>query len=354
MSIELRCPACEARFDDRWRCGDCHSPLEFAYSQSPIDRESLSLADGVWGFSELLAVDQAVSLGAGATPLVESPWNCEFKLEYVAPTGSFKDRGATTVIARAVDVGADALIEDSSGNAGGAVATYAGRAGMDCTIFVPESAPESKIQPITRSGATVERIGGSRQDVVDACVGAVEDGAGWYASHAWNPAFFEGTATMAYEIAIQRDWSLPDALIIPVGHGTLLLGVYRGFKRLQAAGLIASVPRLLGVQAAGYAPIADSLHESVSGHNDVADGIHITEPVRNDQLFTAIESTAGDCIAIEREPVERALNGLHANGFYVEPTSAVAVAGLERYRKLGVLDRDDDVVVPLTGSGLKK
>jgi threonine synthase len=356
--MDLRCPDCGREYADRWRC-ECGSPLRFAEQPLPTADDpgtAVDARDGLWAFSEFLPVDRYVTLGEGYTPLVDAPgWDAAFKLEYVFPTGSFKDRGATTTLSRAVGVGAETVLEDSSGNAGAAIATYAARAGLPAEIYVPADVKESKVSAIRRSGADVVRVEGSREDVTDACIEAVERGDGWYASHAWNPAFFAGTATMAYEIAHQRDWSVPDAVVLPLGHGTLLLGAYRGFSALRESGWTDGMPRLLGAQAAGYAPIATALHDDVDGQrsNDVADGIQIRDPVQRSAILEAVDVTDGDVVAIPEDGVRRELDDLHRRGFYVEPTSAVAPAALCAYRERGVLDPGDDVVVPLSGSGLK-
>lgn len=354
----LACPTCGNSYADRWRC-ECGHPLEFETVPVPAGPApaptAIDAREGLWSFAEFLPVSRRVSLGEGMTPLVEAPdWAAEFKLEYVFPTGSFKDRGATTTLSRAVELGVDRVVEDSSGNAGAAIATYAARAGIDADIYVPASAKASKLRAIERAGATPVSVEGSRQDVTDACLEAVAAGEGWYASHAWNPAFFEGTATFAYEVALQRDWQVPDAVVTPLGHGTLFLGAYRGFRRLQEAGWIDDLPRLLGVQAAGAAPIAATLHpDETGGQNAVADGIQITAPVQREQILGALEATGGDVIALGEDAVAAELDRLHRAGFYCEPTSAVGPAALRAYRERGVLDADDDVVVPLTGSGLK-
>ena len=357
--MDLRCPECGRAYDDRWRC-ECGSPLRFAEQPLPDaddpDDADVDPRDGLWAFDDFLPVDRHVTLGEGYTPLVDAPeWDARFKQEYVFPTGSFKDRGATTTLSRAVEVGAETVVEDSSGNAGAAVATYAARAGLPAEIYVPADVKESKVKAIRRSGADVVRVEGSREDVTDACVDAVERDEGWYASHAWNPAFFAGTATMAYEIAHQCEWSVPDAVVMPLGHGTMFLGAYRGFGALQEAGWIEDLPRLLGAQAAGYAPIADAVHGDGDAveDNDVADGIQIRDPVQRDAILEAVGETDGDVIALPESAVATELDRLHEAGFYVEPTSAVAPAALRRYRERGLLDPDDDVVVPLSGSGLK-
>ena len=355
MPTDLRCPACGNAYSDRWRCA-CGAPLEFAERPLPDGPppEVPDAREGLWTFEAFLPVDPLVTLGEGWTPLVEAPeWKCDFKLDYTFPTGSFKDRGAATTLSRAAELGVDRVVEDSSGNAGAAVATYAARAGIDARIYVPASVKASKLRAIERAGAEVERVEGEREAVTEACVSAAEAGEGWYASHAWNPAFFAGTATIAYEIAAQRGWSTPDAVVLPLGHGTMFLGAYRGFTALRDAGWIAEVPRLLGAQAAGYAPVAESLHGSSGEQNDLADGIRIREPVRGGEIREAVEATDGDAIAVGREATERELDRLHAAGFYTEPTCGVAPAALREYRDRGVLDPDAEVVVALSGSGLK-
>ncbi|EMA36511.1 pyridoxal-phosphate dependent enzyme [Halococcus hamelinensis] len=354
MPATLRCPACGTTYADRWRC-TCGHPLDFADRPLP-DRPApaftdLDARDGLWTFDEFLPVEKRATLGEGWTPLVDAPdWHCAFKLEYVSPTGSFKDRGAATTVSRALEVGAERVVEDSSGNAGTAIATYAARAGLDAEIFTPADAKPAKLRAIERAGATLRRVEGSREDVTAAAIDAVGKDEGWYASHAWNPAFFVGTATFAFEVAAQRDWEVPDAVVLPLGHGTLFLGAYRGFRALREAGWTRKVPRLLGAQATGYDPIASS---ETNDENDLADGIHIREPVRADEIHEAIETTDGDAIAIDAVATDREHDRLGRAGFNVEPTCAVATAALTEYRDRGVLDDEDDVVVPLTGTGLK-
>jgi len=350
----LRCPDCGRSYGDRWRCG-CGAPLDIAERPLPDGHPAVDAREGLWAFDAFLPVERRVSFGEGFTPLVDAPgWDAAFKLEYVLPTGSFKDRGATTTLSRAAELGVDRVLEDSSGNAGAATAAYAARAGIDAGIYVPASVKRSKLRAIERAGADVVRVEGSRKAVTDACLEAVEADEGWYASHAWNPHFLAGTATFAHEVAAQLDWTVPDAVVLPLGHGTLFLGAYRGFRALRDAGWTDRLPRLLGAQAAGYAPIATRLHGDADEKNDVADGIQIREPVREDEILHAIEETDGDAIAVGPDATERELDALHAAGFYTEPTCAVAPAALHAYRNRGTLAPDDDVVVPLTGSGLKE
>lgn len=357
MPATLRCSVCGTEYEDRWRCV-CGSPLDYANPPRPTSpAPTLTVADtrnGLWAFEDFLPMNTHATLGEGFTPLIEAPErNATFKLEYIFPTGSFKDRGATTTVSRAVECGVETVVDDSSGNAGAAIATYAARAGIDAEVYVPASVKDAKLKAIERAGATPVRVEGTRQDVTDACVAAVEEGTAWYASHAWNPAFFAGTATFAYEVAAQRDWEVPDTVVTPLGHGTLFLGAYRGFCALYEAGWTDSIPRMFGAQATGVSPIADELHGEQTGRNDVADGIQIENPVRKDQILDAIETTNGDAIAVDATETESELESLHQRGFYTEPTSPVAPVALRTYRERGCIDDGDSVVVALSGSGLK-
>jgi len=353
------CRACGRTYEETaaapWRCG-CGHALDFA--GLALDGEPPSAPDrdrGLWTFGSALPVNRQVTLGEGWTPLVDAPeWGATFKLEYLFPTGSFKDRGAAVTLSQAAALGVDRVLEDSSGNAGAAIATYAARAGIDAEIYVPAGVKAAKLRAIERAGADVVRVEGDRRAVTDACVGAVADG-GWYASHAWNPAFFAGTATVALEIAAQRGWTAPDAVVTPLGHGTLFLGAYRGFRLLAEAGWIDSTPRLYGAQAAGAAPLVADRHgeSAAAGDNTAADGIQIAEPARRGQILAAIEDSGGDAVAVDEATTEHHLDRLYRNGFYTEPTCAVAPAALAALREVGQVGDDEDVVVALTGSGLK-
>ena len=425
MPTDLTCPACDAVYaaspTEPWRCG-CGHALEFVDRPhpegEPLPLSNLDTSRGLWTFFEFLPIECHVTFHEGFTPLVEPvEWDVAFKLEYVVPTGSFKDRGATTTLSRAVELGVEKVIEDSSGNAGASIATYAAHAGIDTDVYVPATVPQSKLMAIGRAGARPVRIEGTREDVTAACIDAVEGepdgavdggpdgagsepdpddesatrggnaaivedesirvadpdagddadghpdapyqyGAGWYASHAWNPAFYAGTMTFAFETAAQRDWTVPDALVLPIGHGTLFLGAYRGFSLLADAGITDRLPRLYGVQTVGYDPVVEAVGgerfvDDEETHTDIADAIQISEPARVDQLVDAIDATDGDAVAVGDGPVETTLDRLHRSGFYVEPTCAVAPAALAHLRESGAIDPDEDVVVPLTGSGLK-
>lgn len=361
----LSCPACGREFeggpDEPWRCS-CGSYLEFTKGSSPdAGPPAFSELDsrlGLWAFDGFVPVPKRVSLGEGFTPLVDAPgWDAAVKLEYCSPTGSFKDRGAATTLSRAVELGVDRVVEDSSGNAGLAIATYAAHAGIDAEVYVPTDVAPGKRRAIEETGAQVIDVAGSREDVARECVERVERGDAWYASHVWNPAFIAGTATFALELCAQRDWTAPDAVVLPVGHGTLYVGAFRGFLALDRADWIDRVPRLLGAQAAGYAPIVGALRGDDAGAtasedgdaNALADGIRIREPVRRADVLHAAETSGGEFVAVDEADTLAALDRLRRGGFGIEPTSAVAPAALLQFRERGVVGPDDDVVVALTG-----
>src|ERR1044071_3968952 len=255
------CPACAAPLAaDRpiWRCS-CGSHLNLAPGQGlgrgDIDTREASL----WRYRRALALSQPprVSLGEGWTPLVERRWEGAtvlFKLESQMPTGSFKDRGTAVMLNHLLEVGIGPVHEDSSGNAGSSIATYAAAAGIPCRIYVPATAPRGKIVQIAASGAEVRAIPGTRQAVTEAALAAV--GESFYASHNWHPFFIEGTKTLAYELWEQFGFRVPDNILVPTGYGSNILGLARGFDELEGRGEIDRRPRIFAVQAENCAAFA--------------------------------------------------------------------------------------------------
>jgi len=347
-----------------WRC-HCSGPLQLvshSHSLSSIETADHSL----WRYASSIPISREfqVSLGEGMTPLVKvelksllpfaSETDFRFKLDYLMPSGSFKDRGAAVLISAARYFGVSRVIEDSSGNAGAAIATYAARAGLRATIFVPASTAEGKLRQIAACGAELVRIEGPREAVAEAAQEAA--GEAFYASHVWNPFFFQGTKTLAYEIFEQLGNRAPDAIIAPCGNGTMILGLYIGFKDLLSSNRIHRLPRLLAVQAQGYDPICRAFNrEQGAPHGangpsaTVAGGIAIRKPARKVEIVKALEESDGSCIIVKEQEILDARERLCRSGFYVEPTSATALAALVHVgSKSGAL-----AVVVLTGSGLK-
>ncbi|MDI3502453.1 MAG: threonine synthase, partial [Archaeoglobi archaeon] len=311
----------------------------------------------LWRYFEALPLEETssiISFSEGFTPLLKAELinqNVLVKMEYLFPTGSFKDRGSTVMISKLKELGVGEIVEDSSGNAGASVSAYSARAKIKCHIFVPERAPETKLSQIEFYGAEIHRIKGSREEVAERARNFAESR--YYASHSWNPFFLHGTKTFAYEISEQLNWRTPDAIILPVGNGTLLLGAYLGFRELRDMGLIEEIPRLIGVQSASCAPLFRAFRENseklpeIEVRETIADGISVSKPVRWREILAAIRETDGELIAVEESEIIEALRELGRKGFYVEPTSAVSLAALRR------IDESGEFLIPLTGSGLK-
>ena len=302
------------------------------------------------------AVLERLTMGEGETPLVEVSLGGRAvvaKLELASPTLSFKDRGAVQVVAAAVTVGASEVVADSSGNAGTAIAAYAARAALPCTVFVSDAVAASKLAQMRAHGADVRLVAGSREDVAAAAVTAVERTGAFYASHVWNPWFFEGTKAYVHELHAQLGGRLPDVLLLPVGNGTLLLGAWRALQELQASGQIVELPRLVAVQAEACAPIAAAFAAgsaqvaSVVNRGTVAEGIAIAAPARGAEVLAAVRATGGDVVTVTDDEVLAAQADLAKQGLFVEPTAAAPAAAVT------LLDPSASIAIPLSGAGLK-
>jgi threonine synthase len=370
MPFSLQCSECGWEYGPAsliWRCScgglldlaafDAHFPFEAIRQRPPTlwrYREALPFASDYTGW-------QQITMGEGFTPLIplgaEAP-RVLLKIEYQMPTLSFKDRGAAVLIAKARELGIRRVIADSSGNAGTAIAAYAARAGIACDVYVPASASAKKLRQMAAHGATVHAVSGSREDTVSAAIAAVEREQVFYASHVYQPVFFQGTKTYAFELFEQLGGSALDVLVLPVGNGTLLLGAYYGFKDLLRAELIQNMPRFLAVQAEGCAPLArafergEEVAEPVINTGTEAEGIAIAAPARSRQILAAVRETGGMIISVSDTAIEQARDDLARRGLYVEPTAAAPYAGfvtyVERFTLSGEL-----VVIPLCGAGLK-
>jgi threonine synthase len=296
-----------------------------------------------------------VSLGEGWTPLVERDWmgaRVLFKLESQMPTGSFKDRGTAVMLNHLIEVGVGPIHEDSSGNAGSSIATYAAAAGLACRIYVPATAPRGKIVQIAASGAEIRVIPGTRQDVTEAALAAVATS--FYASHNWQPYFIEGTKTLAYELWEQLGFRVPDNILVPTGYGSNILGLDRGFDELMRRGEIARMPRLFAVQAENCAAFAAAWSNTpfASGPT-IADGIATVRPVRTAEVLAALRRSRGGVVAVPEAEIAPALRALGRRGLFVEPTAATAGAALSQLLRNGTIRADETTVIVLTGHGLK-
>lgn len=361
MLGRLICRRCGGDWDPaapRWSC-DCGGLLELEYSPC-FPEKNLSQAPGsLWRYGFALPLDERVlpvSLGEGMTPMVEmnAPGGrrLQIKMDHLQPTGSFKDRGAAVMISRVRALGIREVVEDSSGNAGAAVAAYCARAGVACTVYVPESAPAAKLAQIRGYGARVEKVAGPREAASRAVRRAARTK--YYAGHCVDPFFVHGTKTVAYELAEQLGWRAPATVVTPLGNGTLLLGLIRGFSELVAAEWISRMPRIVAFQTRACNPLARSFRTGevrpavVDLKPTVADGIAAADPVQGRHILAEMRRVGGEIRDVSEQEIRKAWREWAERGLAVEPTSAVALAGVETMAE----DAGDTVVIA-TGHGLK-
>jgi len=363
-SASYVCPACGATIaagQPLWRCA-CGSHLNLAPGPGLSRGEIATGEASLWRYRAALGLENppVVSLGEGWTPLVTREWDgasIRFKLETQMPTGSFKDRGTAVMLNHLIEVGVGPIHEDSSGNAGASIATYAAAAGIACRVFVPATAPRGKLVQIAATGAAVEAIAGSRQAVTEAALAAA--GTSFYASHNWQPFFIEGTKTLAFELWEQLGFAVPDNILVPTGYGSNILGLDRGFDELRRRGEIGRMPRLFAVQAANCAAFAAAWEAGgdtcvpFDAAPTMADGIATVKPVRVAEVLDALRRSGGGVVAVPETEIGPALKRLGRLGLYVEPTAATAGAALSRLLAGGTIGAAETTVAVLTGHGLK-
>ena len=365
FAMKVICPVCHQATEftlKGWRCNcgqawECFIQEEFDPYLIRTDISSLWRYHDLFGFE---LPDPLVTLGGGWTPILPAQYGGRdvfFKCEYLNPSGTFKDRGMELMINLLKGLGAEQVVEDSSGNAGASLAAYAARAKIQAEIYAPITASPVKLSQIEIYGAKVHRIIGPRENSTTAVLQAVENGA-VYASHAWNPAYLLGQQTTAWEVWEQLGKRAPDVWVSPVGQGGHFLGIWQGFKRLFAADLIEKLPCMIGVQSARMAPICSALNQHAAQLPEldvnlasIAEGVMVSKPVRWKKIIQAVEESQGMCIAVNEEDILPARNQLARAGFFVEPTSALAVAALSKIFQN--TNADKIIVVSLTGSGLK-
>ncbi|WP_457742483.1 pyridoxal-phosphate dependent enzyme [Thermococcus sp.] len=345
----LRCSRCGRTYPEtfRLRC-DCGGTLfvegrEFGFSPSgylDIRRYLPHLpVKGIIPFP-VPAITPTSEIDIGGIKAV-------FKLDYLQPSGSFKDRGTWVTVAKLLEEGIGEVVLDSSGNAALSFALYSLPAGIKLHAFVSYDTRREKVLLLQQLGAVVHYVDGDRMTVHDRAMEYAEENGLTYVTHWLNPYFIEGTKTIAFEAFEQ--FGVPDYALAPTGSGTLFLGLWKGFKELRKMGEIDKIPRLVAVQASGY----ESLCERSPFANSLADGIAIPRPPRLEDMKKALKETNGLCVSVSQSETEGALSWLKRAGFLVEPTSAVVLAGLWNLAEIGEIPEGSSVLLPLTGSGLK-
>lgn len=362
----LYCHGCAERHDEKepiWRCR-CGGFLIHGFEVTP-SIEPVSLrhrSSGWWRYREALPLSDErhiTSLGETATEMRSGTIAGErvtFKLEGQCPTGSFKDRGSFLMISKFREWGLREIVEDSSGNAGASVAAYCRAAGITARIYAPSYTPSVKIANIARYEPEITLVEGTREDTALQAEQAGQES--YYASHNWNPYFTAGVKTLAYEIWEQMDFRVPQQVVVPVGGGSSLLGLYYGFKELRDSGRIDTMPRLIGVQAEACEPLTAaflrgdrSVRPAVKGPT-MAEGIVIADPPKGSAILEAIYASGGLCLSVSEEEISQSIAGLCEQSLAVEPTSAVAAAGYRKGVALGMMAPEATVIV-LTGKSKK-
>lgn len=344
-----------------------------------MTRATLALRrGGLWKYFEMMPIKDErniVTLGEGQTPLLKAKTlgnklgldNLHLKLETVNPSGSFKDRPICVGVSRALEDGAQTVSAASSGNAAAAMSTYAARAGIRAVVFVPEDAPAGKLIHLRTLGAKVFRVRKVHEgvDPTTTLLKAACSEFGWTPTPSFGPfnCFqFEGTKSLGYELAEQMDWQPPDWILFPTGSGGLMAGTMKGFWEFREMGLIDDLPRPVVVQPEGCPPIVRAFKEKQNpleitpwdSNETVAGGLADPFPWDGDAALKYLELANGEAIAVPDDSIEKQLVMLgKLEGVFAEPSGVAALAGLEMLKHDGVIDKKDNVVVPITGSGFK-
>ena len=373
----LECTACGLRHE--WHhpqnlCTACHKPLFAIYdlntARHAFKREALATREkSLWRYREVLPVPggvEPVSLGEGGTPLLRAQKFADeidlwIKDESLNPTQSFKARGMAVAVTMVKYLGAAKLAVPSAGNAGGALAAYAARAGLEAHIFMPLYTPRANIIECRELGAQVTLIDGLITDC-GAEIGRRKANEGWFdMSTLKEPYRVEGKKTLGYELAEQLDWQLPDVVFYPTGGGTGLIGMWKAFDEMETLGWIGKKrPRMFAVQATGCAPIVRAFQagekaaaEFPDAHT-IASGLRVPKAIGDFLILKILRESNGGAIAVDDEEMIRVARDVGASeGLFVCPEGAACFAALKSLRHSGKIASGERVVIFNTGSGIK-
>lgn len=316
----------------------------------------------MWRYREAMPLPEnaeIISFSEGGTPLLpikfKNGYEALIKQEYLFPTGSYKDRGSSLLLSVIKNLGINHIVQDSSGNAGASVAAYAKRAKVNCDIYLPENTSEAKITQMAAYGANIIKVPGTRKETAKVAFEAAKKS--YYASHCFNPYFFHGTKTLAYEICEQLSWRAPDSCVLPAGNGTLILGTFIGFNELYKMGIISKIPKLIAIQSSECNPLVQKWQNpsiditEYEADYTMAEGIAIPNPVRASQILEAVKQSDGSFLEVNETEILNAWKEVAELGFFIEPTSAACIAGLNLY--LEGLVKPEICVSLFSGNGLK-
>jgi len=372
-------------------CGDRHSPHEvqtvcrscgkslIACYDLQAARKSLSKADlkekqpSLWKYSELLPVEREenfVSLGERTTPITPVPMlgarlglpHLWMKDEGQLPTGSFKSRGLAMAVSKAKELGIKTVCIPSAGNAAGALAAYAARAGMEAFIFLPEDTPEINIKECLVCGAHVELVQGNISDAAKKMNDLKNRNPGWFdVSTLKEPYRLEGKKTMGYELAEQLEWNLPDVVLYPTGGGTGLIGMWKAFNEMEQLGWIGSKrPKMISVQSSGCAPIVKAFQEHKADSQfweqsaTLASGLRVPKAFADHLILDALYKSGGSAVAVSDEEIVASVHEVaQTEGLFICPEGAACFAALRHLLSGGIISEADQVVIFNTATGIK-
>ncbi|HVN53412.1 MAG TPA: threonine synthase [Anaerolineaceae bacterium] len=377
----LECPECGHFYpadELQTFCLACQSPLLARYdlsalrSRAGLREEIARRPRGLWRWAELLPVREAgcrVSLGEGDTPLLYAGRlgvglgvpNLWIKEEALNPTGSFKARGLAVAVSRAAELGARVFVIPTAGNAGGALAAYTARAGLEAHVFMPQDAPRLNQVEVEMAGAHLYPVAGLIHDAARAARSAAA-GRDWFdVSTFKEPYRVEGKKTMGLELAEAFDWQLPDVMIYPTGGGTGLVGMWKAFGELEELGWIdRKRPRMVSVQATGCAPVVRAVEQGLErtepweNAKTIAAGLRVPTVFADRLVLRAIRESRGTALAVSDAEILTAQRELaREEGILVAPEGAATLAALHALCARNWIQAGERVVLFNTGSGLK-
>jgi threonine synthase len=376
---EIACPRCARRFalNQLLNLCPCGSPLLVRYdlktASAGLAKSSLrDRAPTLWRYRELLPLEDdanLVSLGEGFTPLlaaktlarecgVQQVW---IKDEAQNPTGSFKDRGLSVAVSRAKELGVKKVAIPSAGNAGGSLAAYAARAGIEAYVFMPKDTPLANQIEARQYGARLTLVDGLINDC-GRIIAERKAAEGWFdVSTLKEPYRVEGKKTMGYEIAEQLSWKLPDVIIYPTGGGTGLIGMWKAFAEMEEMGWLGKDrPRMVSVQASGCAPIVRAFDdgkdtaEPWQNAKTIASGLRVPQAVADFLMLQTIRESKGTALSVSDDEMLAEIPRVgRAEGIFFCPEGAACIAALRQLTQRGWIKSSDEVVIFNTATGLK-
>jgi threonine synthase len=357
-------------------CLSCQKPLfaivDLAAASRTLTRETLATREkSLWRYREVLPLPdnvEPVSLGEGGTPLLRASGSCRtndtnlwIKDESLNPTQSFKARGMSVAVSMAKYLGATKLAAPSAGNAGGALAAYAARAGLEAHIFMPRDTPRANIIECRELGAQVTLIDGLITDC-GAEIARRKGAEGWFdVSTLKEPYRVEGKKTLGYELAEQCAWQLPDVILYPTGGGTGLIGMWKAFDEMETLGWIGKKrPRMFAVQATGCAPIVRAFEagkkiaEEFPDARTFAAGLRVPKAIGDFLILNILRQSNGCAIAVDDEEMIRSAREVGSTqGIFICPEGGACFAAFKLLRRAGKIASGEHVVIFNTGSGIK-